>query len=250
MILAAALLAAQTLDEQTLLSLLESRFRDGEVSWILLEASSGRVIGSRWPAPERPVPVGSLVKPFTALAYGAAHSFRFPEFECTAGCWLPRGHGKLGLVEALAQSCNSYFDQLARLTAAGDVSAIAARYGIEPPPAGASLIGRSDGWRIAPLKLLRAYAEMARREGEPGVDDVLRGLAASAAHGTAKAIGGGALAKTGTAPCTHRPRAPGDGFTLVLFPAPKPRFGLLLRLHGAPGSESARRVGELLLVMR
>ncbi len=246
----AALLAVQALDEQALLSLLEKRFGGGDVSWILVDAASGRRVGAHWPEEARPVALGSLVKPFTVLAYGASHGYRFPEFVCSGGCWLPRGHGRLRIAEALAQSCNSYFDQLARTTAVDDVRTVAARYGIEAPAAGASLIGRADGWKITPLKLIRAYCELARRGGEPGVDEVLSGLAASAAHGTAKAVGGAALAKTGTAPCVHRPRAPGDGFTVVLFPAPKPRFGLLLRVHGVPGSESARRAGELLRVMR
>ncbi|MDP2996016.1 MAG: hypothetical protein Q8N47_00925, partial [Bryobacterales bacterium] len=86
--------------------------------------------------------------------------------------------------------------------------------------------------------------------GEPGVDQVLDGMAASAAHGTARAVGGGALAKTGTAPCTHARRAPGDGFAMVLFPAKSPEFALLIRIHGAPGSEAARKAGELLRLFR
>ncbi len=48
----------------------------------------------------QPIPIGSLVKPFTALAYAETHNFRFPEHVCTGGnsCWLPKGHGTLGIV--------------------------------------------------------------------------------------------------------------------------------------------------------
>jgi len=246
----AVLLAIQSLDEQTLSRLLESLPGQDETSWLLLDARTDRLIGARWPAPDQPVPIGSLVKPFTALAHGASHQYSYPVHVCSTGCWLDRGHGRIGLVEALAQSCNSYFEQLARETAEEDARWVAARYAFEGPPAGGSLIGRAGGWPAAPLKIARAYCELARRAGEPGVDQVLGGMAASAAHGTAKAVGGGALAKTGTAPCTHARRAPGDGFAIVLFPAKSPKFALLLRIHGAPGSEAARKAGELLRLFR
>jgi hypothetical protein len=240
-----SLLAVQPLDEQSLVRVLESYAADG-VSWILLDAGSGRLAGERWPKAEQPAPAGSLVKPFTALAYGAAHAYRYPVHQCSTGCWLERGHGRVGLVEALAQSCNSYFERIAGETTRDDVQAAALRYGIEPPLSSASLIGRGDGWRVAPLRLARAYCELARRAGEPGVDEVLAGLAAAAARGTARAVGAGVLAKTGTAPCTHSPRAPGDGFTIVLFPARHPRFALLVRVHGAPGADSAREAARML----
>ena len=246
----AVLLAVQSLDEQTLLRLLESSLSEGETSWLLLNARTDRLIGARWPEPQQPAPIGSLVKPFTALAYGASHQYRYPVHICSTGCWLERGHGRIGVVEAVAQSCNSYFEQLARETAEEDARAVAARYAFEGPPAGGSLIGRADGWPVAPLKIARAYCELARRAGEPGVNQVLGGMAASAAHGTARAVGGGALAKTGTAPCAHARRAPGDGFAMVLFPAKSPEFALLIRIHGAPGSEAARKAGELLRLFR
>jgi cell division protein FtsI/penicillin-binding protein 2 len=129
------------------------------------------------------------------------------------------------VVEALAQSCNSYFEQIALETS-------------------------EDAALTSPATIARAYCELARRAGEPGVDEVLRGLAASAVRGTARAVGPGALAKTGTAPCTHARRAPGDGFAIVLYPASRPEFALLVRRHGAPGSEAARQAGEIVRLYR
>jgi cell division protein FtsI/penicillin-binding protein 2 len=73
----------------------------------------------------------------------------------------------------------------------------------------------------------------------------------SAQKGTAKAAGAElrhlpALAKTGTAPCTHPRKAPGDGFALVMAPADHPRTVLLVRLHGRPGSMAAGIAGRMI----
>src|SRR4051812_8000691 len=48
-------------------------FTDPNVSFLLLDARSGSVLASRWDHPDAPIPMGSLVKPFTALAYGEQH---------------------------------------------------------------------------------------------------------------------------------------------------------------------------------
>jgi hypothetical protein len=54
-----------------------------------------------------------------------------------------------------------------------------------------------------------------------------------------------ALAKTGTASCSHHPRASGDGFTVVLFPAVQPRLVLLVRMHGTTGAHTAAQAGAM-----
>jgi len=79
----------------------------------------------------------------------------------------------------------------------------------------------------------------------------LQGMILSARVGTASAIrrsfaDAPTLAKTGTAPCVHTPRAPGDGYVIMLYPADSPRFTLLVRVHGVPGSHAAIVGGELL----
>jgi hypothetical protein len=50
------------------------------------------------------VPVGSLVKPFIALACGQKHNFPYATDFCHGaddGCWLPRGHGQVDISAAI-----------------------------------------------------------------------------------------------------------------------------------------------------
>ena len=78
------------------------------LSYLLLDVHSGTVLASDWPGSESPIPLGSLVKPFTALAYGEKHNFNYPVHLCrgtASGCWRPRGHGRIGLESAIANSC-------------------------------------------------------------------------------------------------------------------------------------------------
>ncbi|HTL97823.1 MAG TPA: hypothetical protein VL181_03360, partial [Holophagaceae bacterium] len=65
---------------------------------------------------DAPIAVGSIQKPFVAEAWAASHAGApSPRFRCEPGsnCWLPAGHGDLGLSRAMALSCNAYFRQLA-----------------------------------------------------------------------------------------------------------------------------------------
>lgn len=230
-------------------------FASPDVSYLLLDARTGALLAARWEAPERPVPVGSLIKPFTALAYGAAHHYDFPEYLCDGRtCWLPRGHGRIGIEQAVAHSCNSYFEQLAAQLHPREVDTVLARFGLAGPaeqvPAKA-LIGEGNYWQVSPLALAQAYLELAHRRREEGVREVVAGMSLSARLGTGAAVdralvGESALSKTGTAPCVHSPRSPGDGYAMVLYPAESPRLALLVRVHGAPGSHAAAAAGAML----
>jgi cell division protein FtsI/penicillin-binding protein 2 len=80
---------------------------------------------------------------------------------------------------------------------------------------------------------------------------VIEGMEISARRGTAKAAGSAVgsmpiAAKTGTAPCSHPRKAPGDGFALVMTPPQGPRAVLLVRVHGKPGSAAAETAGRML----
>jgi hypothetical protein len=238
---------------QSAAALLARDFPDPALSYLLLDARSGRTLASRWDHPDQPIPLGSLVKPFTAMAYGAAHGFRFPEHECLGGrtCWQPAGHGRLDLTHAVAYSCNSYFRALAADANLAQ-SAEYRHFGLQPPPAATpdQLIGLDDSWRLAPSQIARAYLALAARPWDPGIPLILEGMADSARFGTGKAVGRAlsdtsALVKTGTAVCTHG-NAPGDGFVLALVPADAPRLLLLIRLHGEPGSRTAVTAGRTL----
>ena len=223
--------------------LLDRRFPEPSVQFLVMDANTRDVIESRWPRPEEPVPVGSLVKPFLALACSGG----YPEFDCKgsqSGCWLARGHGHLGLSHALAFSCNAYFLNLARHVEREALAATTAKFDIPAPvrETAQARIGLRDGWPIAPLALMRAYTQLASRRGDPRVAPILAGLALAARSGSASAIGNGALAKTGT--------APDSGYTLVLDPADAPRIALLVRVRGHTGSETARTAARILSTIR
>jgi cell division protein FtsI/penicillin-binding protein 2 len=215
---------------------------------LLLRTADASTITLRWDNSQTPAPLGSLVKPFLAIAYGEPHGFRYPDLLCN-GCWLPQGHGRIGIVTALAHSCNTYFVQLARLTRIDDVERTAARYGL-PMPQNTSpeaLIGLFGAWRATPIAAAAAYNEFVARRTEPGLSSLYGAMRECARHGTASAAGVRVAAKTGTAPCVHREgRAAGDGLLIAAFPEEAPQFILMLRAHGTTGAECARRAGPCL----
>jgi hypothetical protein len=246
---------------------LQRDFPSDDISFLLLDAQTGAVLASRWDHPETPIPLGSLVKPFTALAYGELHEFKYPAHIChgtSSGCWCPRGHGAVDLTSAIAYSCNSYYRVLTANMTAAQLAPTVTSFGLQPPApkiSGPALVGLGDRgsnkhrfenqWLISPLNMARAYLELIRRRDQPGVGLMLSGMEQSARQGTGAevdhALGRfGALAKTGTAPCTHSKHAPGDGFTIALAPAERPQILLLVRVHGVPGSQAAKTAGQML----
>jgi cell division protein FtsI/penicillin-binding protein 2 len=249
--LACGTLAASSLPEQSISLLLDRSFPEQRLSYLLLDAPTGRLICSRWNDAQQSVPVGSLVKPFTALAYGRTHGFVFPEFTCKGAqdrCWLPQGHGRIGLTEAIAHSCNAYFLALANEVNPDAIAGVAQEFGLKPPDSGAdgaSLMGLGGQWTISPISIARAYSELRARSGEAGVREIMKGMSLSARIGTGSGVGSSALAKTGTASCIHSPSHPGDGYTLAIFPADSPRFTLLVRVEGVPGADAARTAGRM-----
>jgi len=245
---AASPCAVQDLHAQAAAAVLARDFTSPDLSYLLLDGD-GSVIAQRWEHPERDVPVGSLVKPFLAVAYGQTHQ-RFPRFRCVGKttCWLARGHGLLQIRDAIAFSCNSYFHQLVASAGRDFERALNSfeLHGDLTPQAASPSSGSA-----APLRLARAYLELTRRRRDPAVLPALQGLALSAQKGTGKEAGAEMpntplLAKTGTAPCTHARKAPGDGFALLMAPADRPRAVLLIRLHGRPGYIAAGLAGRMM----
>ncbi len=223
-----------------------------DINYIVVDVRTRQIVKQDWPDADRPIPAGSLVKPFTALA----SSGPFPEFVCHGAvdrCWLAKGHGPMRFRDALANSCNAYFLQLARNVDANSLMVVAAKFGISPPdvdtPEARIGLGRvelGNVWEISPLALARAYCELTARSAEPRVAEILAGLKQAAESGTASAIGRGSLAKTGTAPCVAKRKHVGDGFTIVLEPAEAPRIAILVRVHGVPGAEAAKSAALIL----
>jgi hypothetical protein len=248
---------AKSLFSQSAVLVLEREFPSDDVSYLLFDARTGTLLSSRWGDPSKPIPFGSLVKPFTALAYAETHQYQFPAHVCrgeASGCWQTRPHGKLDLVSAISVSCNSYFRALATNLTGEQLIPIADRFGLDPPdPAlsGSPLMGLGDRWPIAPLKMARAYLELYHRRDQPVVREILAGMAQSARDGTGKGVGGAlkhadALVKTGTAPCTHPHAAPGDGFVVAMVPVNQPELLLLVRVHSVPGATASITAGRML----
>ncbi|HSS96295.1 MAG TPA: penicillin-binding transpeptidase domain-containing protein [Terriglobales bacterium] len=246
-----------TLFAQTVSNVLPREFTNSNLSFIALDPYTGMVMAARWENMDLPIYPGSLVKPFTALAYGEQHSYQFPTHICrgnASGCWFPRGHGKVNLTSAIAYSCNSYFRILTANMTAAEISPTAERFGLELPPAGSrgiAFVGLNRDWKISPLKLARAYVELAHRRDQPGIPQILEGMAQSAKEGTGTEVDRAlrypdALVKTGTAACTHNRSGEGDGFAVAMTPADQPQIILLVRVHGVPGSQAAKITGEML----
>jgi hypothetical protein len=248
---------SSSLFAQSAAQALNHDFPSHDISFLLIDAHSGRVLAYRWDRPDTPIPVGSLLKPFAALAYGEQHNYQYPRHTChgtSTGCWLPRGHGDVDLTAAIAQSCNSYFRVLTEDLTADDVSPTAARFGLDPPlpeTSGLEFAGLGVHWRTSPLRLAHAYLELARQRQRPGVNQILDGMQLSARQGTGLEVhrsfpAADVLVKTGTAACTHSRRAPGDGLAVVLTPADDPQILLMVRVHGVPGAKAAKTAGQML----
>lgn len=232
-------------------------FPGRDISFLLLDARTGEVLAARWEDSDIPIPLGSLTKPFAALAYGEHHDFLYPQHTChgtETGCWRPNGHGKVDLTAAIAYSCNSYFRMLTANLTASDVSSTASRFGLDLPGQkafGGAFAGLGPEWKISPLRMGRAYLELFRERGSAAVRQIVDGMAASGQQGTGAEVdralrSSHALVKTGTAVCTHSPHAPGDGFTVALFPADDPKILLMVRVHGIPGAQAAKTAGAML----
>jgi cell division protein FtsI/penicillin-binding protein 2 len=237
--------SADDLHAQAVAAVLARDFSSPDISFIFLDGQ-GRVLARQWDNADDEIAVGSLIKPMIAFAYGRRHAI-YPVFRCTGKktCWLPRGHGTVSIREAIGQSCNSYFRQLAASQPPGFAAPFLREVGLNDDTDGHS-------GRAAPMALARAYLQLAARSSEAAVRPVIEGMEISARRGTAKEAGMAVsriaiAAKTGTAPCSHSRKAPGDGFALVMMPPQGPRAVLLVRVHGKPGSAAAETAGRMLV---
>jgi len=251
----------RTLHSQSAVAALQRKYGKSDVSYLLVDADSGAILASHWKEPEKAIPMGSLVKPFTALAYAEGHDFRYPRYACRGslgGCWQRKPHGELDLTNAIAFSCNAYFAHLAESVPVERARAVAKSFGLELPDENMTredLVGFGRRWQIAPSQMALAYLELLRRRDAPGVSPILEGMRQSGRQGTGAAVGrelkySGALVKTGTAPCTHVHWAPADGFVLALVPAQTPEVLLLVRMHSVTGAKAAETAGSMLREMQ
>jgi cell division protein FtsI/penicillin-binding protein 2 len=240
------------LHQQTASEVLLRQFKSSDVSYILLDLGadeSSRVLGQRWEHADRPIPIGSLIKPFLAVSYRESHH-GYPTLICKGkqSCWYSPGHGRLSMRNAIAFSCNSYFRQLNEIADPEVVAHTLSQYGLS---------SHTDGYSGAasPIALARAYVELLKHRQQAELNPVFEGMEMSARVGTARAAGAAlpgyikALAKTGTAPCTHGKKFTADGFAVLLFPADQPRMLLLVREHGHTGASVAALAGQMVAAM-
>jgi len=175
-----------TLFAQSAVQALARDFSGRDSSCLLLAARSGALLASRWEKSSQPIPLGSLVKPFSALACAETHDFQYPSLECTgqaSGCWQMHPHGRLNIVSASSVSCNSYFRSLAESVAPEQLFAVTQAFDLESPDSrftAATLVGLGERWKISPLRMARAYLELLRRRDHPGVHELLAGMQQSA----------------------------------------------------------------------
>ena len=236
------------------------------LSWLVLDTTTGQLLAQQWPALDQPIPVGSLTKPFLALAYAATHT-TFPNITCYGNsgltstgkladrCWLPRGHGQLNIQTALANSCNAYFLGLSRAIDPTALHTVTQTYNLPAPPANATpatLIGLNTTWQISPLALARAYAQLASQsKTDPTTEAILTGLHLATQQGTASVLrSSDALAKTGTAPCQHHCAITSDGLIIALTPAASPRILLFVRQQGTTGAATASIAAQMLHALK
>jgi cell division protein FtsI/penicillin-binding protein 2 len=202
--------------------------------------------------PTAPIPVGSLFKPFLALAYlNTPH----PAVKTICHghpdqCWT--AHGTLMLPQAIAQSCNAYFLALARTLQPSEITLPAAP---PPNPTPEDLIGLTPRWLLTPETLVRAYAQLLA--SSITARQILTGMAEAAISGTASRIGqhpGSVLAKTGTAPCIPAPNQPcrvsSDGLVLAAVPAHSPSLLLLARRRATTGALTAAAANPILTQLK
>lgn len=236
------LLLAPTLFDQSVVRILQRDFPAAQ--FLLVDIAARQVIGEHWIAPDQPVALGSIVKPFVALS-GTPRKFRCDPRKC----WKPAGHGEVDLTHAIAESCNSYFLQFNATPNPEQVRAITARFQLPDPGnfTPSTLTGFGLDWTITPRQIALAYAILAT---DRSAATVREGMRMSARWGTAQALRADVLAKTGTAPCSHSRKAPGDGYVAILYPAQSPRYVLLVQVHGVSGAVAAGAGSEMLAVIR
>jgi len=210
-------------------------------------------------AEDRLMPMGSLLKPFVARAWARAHPGAEPPVvrcERDSGCWLPSGHGGVGLVRGLSLSCNTYFRALAADTPEAVLADTLGAEGFAvprpvSPEAAIGLVDDTGGVVARPGAVLRAYVRLVSAPWETGEEvrgAVLAGLRESALTGTASGIGRrGFRAKTGTVPALDgRPLAT-SGWVVAVDDS---GWAVLALLPRGTGREAARALAAPLARLR
>lgn len=205
------------------------------------------------PLPER-TPAASVSKTF--CAYAALRGGLLGEDErilCDGDGWIPDGHGAITVIDALALSCNSFFEKVgARLTwesyreACDRLGGLSDRLAAKP----SNLLERLDAYAHGTL-LATGCEELARLARAVAFADpadtalaaVRRGWREAVLRGTATAAdvpGLDVAGKTGTLP-----GADAEKKFAAFAPLAEPRWVLAVRTTGGGGASAAEIAGRV-----
>jgi len=188
--------------------------------------------------------VGSIQKPFVVKAWAMSHPSDVPPvINCSdaSGCWRVSGHGQMNLVEALSNSCNTYFLELAGQIPLEYLNKVFAEIGfrgrVSSPESAIGL--DTSGPKIRPSSLFNAYSQLIALpwEREDVRQLIIHGLRLAASTGTAKVGRPGYFAKTGTVP-----GASPDSTIGLAIALDSSGNGILARHVGATGREAAAQL--------
>jgi stage II sporulation protein D len=257
---------------------------------LAVNPQNGNVLASLHPEIflERKYPPGSLVKPFTLIAFYRQHGDSFPVFQCPAtlpndpgGCWNRNGHGKVNATDAIAQSCNVYFRQLSARISPDVFAKTLSDYEIIDDPAEILklpeetqrklMVGNTNDWVVSPYRMLRAYCELwnggflwnnsnvfgkSTLLPEPLRIILHDGLFLSSVEGTSleasKLSGTELLGKTGTSLWYENGRTDRNstqGWWIGLYPVDHPRIAIMTFVSGGRGATDAAPLGGKILGM-
>jgi cell division protein FtsI/penicillin-binding protein 2 len=230
---------------------LSQALRGTQASAVVLDSQTGAVLAavgeSRRGAP------GSVIKPLL-LAYALEHDIVRPEMEVychrnlhIGGRALPCTHPAdlpvFTAESALAESCNTWFAEMARRFSGPELKAALREAHLPHAAMDAANVERRqlavlglDGVTASPLELARAYRDLIERM--PAAGPVARGLAESVDYGMANpaaVTGVTILGKTGTA------SDPGQAWTHGWFAGAIPRrFVIVVYVPHGDGGTAAR----------
>lgn len=239
------------------------RKREGIVLWTSLSDSKQYVFGnSQWLHKEFvPGSLFKLVIAQAAIENGLQLTYRCEGRGLIGGehrsCWTYKGHASLDLPQALALSCNLYFENLGVALGLPKILEVMKQY----PSLNFKLsevsknsafdlalfsIGDDLSYRLSPQAISDFWKAYIRKIQDPAYAAILQGLKQSVQWGTASKLKNNPLeilAKTGTGDSLN-PNYPTNGWFLGAYPVHHPQYSLLILLQEAHGFEGPSTLAQ------
>ncbi len=241
--------------------------REGVVIWSDLAHSKQDVFGNiNWLDNQfLPGSIFKLILAQTLLESGTQFQYQCTGKDKLAGkvmhCWTYRGHGSLDLPQALALSCNLYFQNLGLKLGLSKILETMKQYPSLPAVRGETLpqgissefkltrffIGDDPSYRLTPRQLSEFWNQYVLKIQEDRYQAIFQGLRRSVQRGgTASKLKNSPLeilAKTGTGDSLN-PNYKTNAWFLGAYPAKNPQYTLLILLQEAHGFEEATALAE------